>query len=86
MARMCELRDKEVINTKDGSRYGYITDVEIDIRNGCVIAIIINTSNRVLGIFGREQEYIIPWCFIKQIGDDIIIVECDTREIVFDCC
>ncbi|MBD8950390.1 MAG: YlmC/YmxH family sporulation protein, partial [Blautia obeum] len=24
---------------------------------------------------GRESEYIIPWCCICQIGDDIILVE-----------
>jgi sporulation protein YlmC with PRC-barrel domain len=30
------------------------------------------------GIFGREKEYVIPFCDVKQIGDDIILVEIRT--------
>ena len=25
--------------------------------------------------FGRDSDYIIPWCCIRRIGEDIILVE-----------
>ena len=30
---------------------------------------------RILGMFGREEDYILPWESISRIGDDIILVE-----------
>ena len=30
---------------------------------------------RFLGLFGRDSDYIIPWCCIRRIGEDIILVE-----------
>lgn len=85
MTRMYDLRQKEVINTSDGSRYGFISDLEIDPEGGVVTAVIIPGPGRVLGVFGRDQEYRIPWRHIKKIGDDIILVDCDTGKVLSDC-
>ena len=30
---------------------------------------------RFLGLFGREDDYVIPWLCIKRIGDDLILVD-----------
>lgn len=84
MTRMYDLRQKEVINTSDGTRYGFISDLEIDPAEGTVTAVIVPGPGRVLGVFGRDQEYRIPWKFIKKIGDDIILVECETEEVLSD--
>ncbi len=84
MARMYDLRQKEVINAQDGTRYGFVSDLEIDTTEGKVIAVVVPGPGRVLGVFGREQEYRIPWEKIKKIGDDIILVECATDKIIFD--
>jgi len=37
-----------------------------------------------LGVFGRDQEYRVPWEMIKKIGDDIILVECQTSIVLVD--
>ncbi|MDE6357420.1 MAG: YlmC/YmxH family sporulation protein [Eubacteriales bacterium] len=79
MARIADLQEKEVINIRDGIRLGFVSDVEIDTVNGCVLSIIVASSCKVFGIFGTEQEYIIPWCNIKKIGDDIILVDINTE-------
>lgn len=84
MARMYDLRQKEVINTADGSRYGFISDLDIDPAEGTVLSIIVPGPGRVLGVFGRDCEYKIPWRYIKKIGDDIILVECDTEKVLVD--
>lgn len=82
MARIADLREKEVINIKDGCRLGFVTDVEIDIRNGCITKIIIAGPCKIFGLFGRETEYVISWCDIKKIGDDIIIVDVDIKFVL----
>lgn len=73
--RMVELRYKEVINVNDGCRLGYVGDVEICLPEGRVVAIIVPGPCRFFGLFGRGEDYYIPWDCIKQIGDDIILID-----------
>ena len=79
MARMYDLRQKEVINTSDGARYGFVSDMEIDTEEGKILSLIVPGPGRVLGVFGRDQEYRIAWSSIIKIGEDIVLVECDSN-------
>lgn len=72
--RLAELRCREVINLCDGCRMGYVGDVEIDIMCGRVVALVVPGRARFFGLFGREDDYIIPWERIEKIGEDIILV------------
>ena len=73
--RLCELRDKEVINICSGRRLGCIVDVEINICNGEVEAVIIPGPGKICGFLGTDCEYVIPFACIRKIGPDIVIVE-----------
>ena len=73
--RMVELRYKEVINICDGCRLGYVGDVEVVIPDGKICALIVPGPYRFFGLFGRGEEFYIPWECIKQIGDDIILID-----------
>ena len=73
--RMRDLRCKEVINISDGCRLGFVSDVDIRIPEGQVIAIVVNGPCRFLGLFGRGEEFFIPWECIQRIGDDIILID-----------
>ena len=73
--RMVELRYKEVINVCDGCRLGFVGDVEICLPEGKVVAIVVPGPCRFFGLFGRGEDFYIPWECIKQIGDDIILIE-----------
>lgn len=84
MARIHEIRQKEVINTKDGCRLGFVSDVEIDIKSGKITKIIVPGPGKVLGVFGREQEYHIKWGDIKRIGDDIVLIETEPDDLLVD--
>lgn len=84
MTRMYDLRQKEVINLSDGARYGFVSDLELDTNDGKIIALIVPGPGRVLGVFGRDQEYRIPWDMIHKIGEDIILVDCDTGMILVE--
>jgi len=82
MLRIYELRQKEIINIKDGTRFGFVADLEIDEESGEVAKIIVPGPARVLGVFGRDAEYCIPWDSIKQVGDDIILVDVDVEDCI----
>jgi len=81
---MYDLRQKEVINTNDGSRYGFVSDLDIDVTEGKIKSVIVPGPGRVLGVFGRDQEYKIPWDKIIKIGEDIVLVECETNKILVE--
>ena len=78
-----QLRCKEVICLADGRRLGFVTDVEVEVPQGTVCAIIVPGPCRILGLFGRRDDYKIPWCCIKRIGPDIILVDARLEECCF---
>ena len=78
-----ELRCKEVICIADGRRLGFVTDVEIEIPDGVVCALIVPGPCKYLGVLGRKDDYRIPWGCIKRIGPDIILVDVRPEECCF---
>lgn len=82
MPRMYDLRQKEIVNLNDGARYGFVSDLEFDSGEGKITALIVPGPGRVLGVFGRDQEYRIPWEKINKIGDDVILVDCATSDVL----
>ena len=48
--RICDLKQKEVINIKDCKRLGFVGDVDFDICTGRMIAIIVR-GRAVSGVF-----------------------------------
>ncbi len=85
MARIYDIRQKEVINVRDGARFGYAADLDIDVTRGKIVAVIVAGPGRMFGIFGSEQEFIIPWDCIVQMGEDIILVDVNTEKVLVDC-
>ena len=52
--RVAELRRKEVISVKDGTRIGAVSDVEMDLTNARLTAILVNGRPRLFGLLGHE--------------------------------
>ena len=80
--KMTDLRCKEVICVADGRRLGYICDVLVEIPEGRIQAILVPGPCRFFGLFGRKDDFVIPWNRICRIGPDIILVEAKPEE----CC
>ena len=78
MAGKCtfqELRRKEVINQRNGYRIGFVDDLEINTGSADLCALIIYGRGRFFGLFGRGDDYVIPWQNICLIGEDTILVD-----------
>ncbi len=75
--RIIEMRDKQVICIKDGTIIGCVCDVEIDVCSGQLISIVVFGRPRCFGLFGRNEDIVIPWRCIETIGSDTILVNFD---------
>lgn len=73
--RFRDLRRKEVININDGSRLGPVADVDLRAPEGQIVAIVVYGPARFFGLFGRGEEFYVPWDCIQRIGDDIILID-----------
>ncbi len=82
--RASEIQKKEVINISDGRRLGFVYDVEVDLATGKIGSIIVPGETKMFGLFGKYEDYVIPWKEIKKIGDDIILVDLDKKEHIYE--
>lgn len=73
--RIAELRYKEIINVSNGHRLGFVSDVDMDVISGKVMALIVPGPCRFFGLFGREDDYVLPFDAISRIGSDIILID-----------
>ena len=73
--RFTKLQCKEVICVNDGRRLGFISDVEVEVPEGNICAIIVPGPCRLLGLFGRKDDFCIPWNCIRRVGPDIVLVD-----------
>ena len=83
--RLCELREKEVINLSTCKRLGSVEDLVFDLCDGCVQAIVVPEHAKFCGIFGSDCEFIIPIECVKKVGDDIIMVEISEEKCLKGC-
>jgi len=54
---------------------GLIKDIEIDLEAGRVKSVVLPGNGKVLGLFGRNEDVVVPWQKIKKLGMDVILVE-----------
>lgn len=74
VCRIVELRHKEVINSTDGCRIGFVDDVEVDTVTSQIKAVVVFGRPKCFGLLGRNEDVIIPWTDIQLIGEDTILV------------
>ena len=74
IARISDMHEKEVINICDGTRLGYVDDLEVDTCTAQITALVIGGCNRLFGLLKKEQDIVIRWEDIEVIGDETILV------------
>lgn len=79
MIKISELQSKEVVNIADGRKLGQIHDLELDLQEGLIKAIVVPSETKLFGWFTSGQEWVIPWEQIVKIGSDVILVRLDLR-------
>lgn len=73
--KISDFQTKDVINIVDGKKLGQISDLELDLRQGRIDAIVVPNQTRFFGLFGSGTDVIIPWKHIVKIGADVVLVK-----------
>lgn len=83
--KISDFQTKDVINITDGKRLGQISDLELDLKQGRIEAILVPGYSRFMGLFGGGTDLVIPWRNIVKIGSDVILVKMDeVKENTYD--
>ncbi len=73
--RIAELKDRQVICVKNGALLGPVGDIELDTETGRLSSIVIFGRPKGFGLFGRDDDIVIPWEDIEIIGSETILVK-----------
>mgnify|MGYP000894386590 CR=1 FL=1 len=74
MIKISDLRNRDVVNLLVGIGLGDIIDIDLDLENGKVVALVLPGRTRGL-LFSKREDIIVPWNKIVRIGRDVILVE-----------
>ena len=74
--RIGDLKDRQVVCVRDGSILGFVGDIELDTESGKLSSIVIYGKSKGFGLFGREDDMVIPWESIEILGAETILVNC----------
>lgn len=73
---LSELRQKDVINTRDGQCLGKVIDIEFCAVDGRVTALVVPGEFSLSSLLrGERCGVVILWENICKIGDDVILVD-----------
>lgn len=75
MIKISDLRARDVVNILDGKKLGNIIDIDLDLNNGRVLALILPGKQKGLSFLFKREEISVPWDKIVRIGRDVILVE-----------
>ncbi|SDY75574.1 sporulation protein, YlmC/YmxH family [Evansella caseinilytica] len=73
MLKISDIQSKDIVNLSDGRLLGHISDLDINLETGKIEALIIG-GGKMMNLFQRDQEVIIPWKNVVKIGSDVILV------------
>lgn len=82
MLRACDLKQREVVNVVNAERLGFIYDVDVDFATGKINSIIVPNKSGVLGMFGKKDDYVIPWDCIVAIGPELVLVRLEELDVM----
>lgn len=78
---LSEMRNKEIINIKNGARLGYVDDVEFETETASIKSFIVYGRTRFFGFLGREDDLIITCDEIEVVGVDTILISADDTKL-----
>ncbi|MFB1049651.1 YlmC/YmxH family sporulation protein [Paraliobacillus sp. JSM ZJ581] len=74
MVTLTNMQLKEIILVENGEKIGMIVDLDIDEEKGRIIQLVVGTKNKVIPLFGKQDELVIPWEDIVTVGSDVILI------------
>lgn len=76
-----DIRSKEIINVRTGTKLGYADDIEFDTGDMSVKALVVYGRYRFFGLMGRDDDLVIKCKDIDIIGTDTILIAADEANV-----
>ena len=76
-----DIRSKEIINVRTGTKLGYADDIEFDTGDMSVKALVVYGRYRFFGLMGRDDDLVIKCKDIDIIGTDTILISTDEANV-----
>lgn len=78
---LSEMRNKEIINIKNGARLGYVDDIEFETETASVKSFIVYGRTRFFGFLGKEEDLVITCDEIEVVGVDTILISTNDTKL-----
>lgn len=72
-----DLSEKDVIQIKTGENLGRIDDVIFDEGTARLQSVVLQGRSHLFGLMGYDEDLVIPWEALKNIGTDVIMVDAE---------
>lgn len=76
-AKISDLQERQIINIADGKCLGNIKDIELDLTNGCIKALVLPGLSGFWNMLQNHGELVIPWEKVVRIGVDVVLIDAE---------
>ncbi len=73
-AKISDLQERQIVNIADGKCLGNIKDIELNVREGVIQALVLPGISGFRGILQNQGELLIPWQKVVRIGVDVVLI------------
>ncbi len=74
-AKISDLQERQIVNIADGKCLGNIKDIELNVREGVIQALVLPGSSGFRGFMQNQGELLIPWQKVVRIGVDVVLID-----------
>lgn len=74
-AKISDLQERQIVNIADGKCLGNIKDIELNVREGTIQALVLPATGGFLAMLQNQGELLIPWQKVVRIGVDVVLID-----------
>lgn len=74
-AKISDLQERQIVNIADGRCLGDIKDIELNLQQGCIQALILPGIGGLRGFLQNQGELVVPWQKVVRIGVDVVLID-----------
>ena len=74
-ANSMQLQERQVVNIADGKCLGNLKDIELNMREGTIQALVLPGTGGFRGFLQNQGELLIPWHKVVRIGVDVVLID-----------
>lgn len=74
-AKISDLQERQIVNIADGRCLGNIKDIELNILDGSIQALVLPGMGGFWNLIQNQGELLIPWQKVVRLGVDVVLID-----------